>query len=400
MTRRERMRDRHGDATGRARGPRSRRTTRGGGWRRVSTGAPVAAPLLLVIVAAGTSARAQDGDAHVRARLVVERGPGAERCLDAARLAAGVERRLARDVFAETDPVDVTVTARLTRDGARFVAALTMTVERGEVAGTRTLVAERSDCRQLDDSLTLVTALLVDLPRRDIVLRLPPLASAGRERGGAPGAVDVAEPSAVRPSSGVQGAPPPSRRPRSPRRELHFDVHASAVAAGGVLPSTGVAGQLDLGVGWRALRVALGAGLFGVQREPIVAATSMSGEAAGRAARFRLLFLLPRLEFLPVRDRTVRVAVGAHCWLGLLGGAGVGFTEDAAAQDWLVAPGAHVRTTFVVLRPLVVALDAGLSVGAVRPEFGYLRADGAAVGVFRPAVVVPWVGLGVGVSME
>lgn len=116
---------------------------------------------LLFAMSALTSARANAEDAP-SARLEVS-SPAESGCIDAPRLASQVEARLGRSAF--SDEARLLLKVSLVPRGPRgWEARLELLNTRGERFGEREIVTESQACHELDSSLVLVTALLVDSP--------------------------------------------------------------------------------------------------------------------------------------------------------------------------------------------------------------------------------------------
>ncbi len=120
-------------------------------------------------------------DASPAVRLVWTRGPGADACIDGADLAGRVTATLGRPVVAAEDG-DVAGDGR-----ARLVGEVTpfgrgwVAVVQVRGAGTpplrREVTLDAADCRQLDEALVLVVALMADSAQPSAPrLRLPPRA--------------------------------------------------------------------------------------------------------------------------------------------------------------------------------------------------------------------------------
>src|SRR5512138_2090315 len=103
------------------------------------------------------AARAQESPA---ARLEVTSAPGSG-CVDAQALGAQVEVRLGRSVFQGDARLLVRVTLQ-PKTPRGWIARLELLNTRGELFGAREIATEAEACRELDSSLALVTALLVD----------------------------------------------------------------------------------------------------------------------------------------------------------------------------------------------------------------------------------------------
>lgn len=108
--------------------------------------------------------------APITARLEWDAGTG---CPTSDMLARATELRLNRPVFV-TDRADVTVRGRVRIDDAGHVRAeLELLRSDGDIVGTRELATTSSDCAALGDALPLIVALMVDLPRDHVSLRIP-----------------------------------------------------------------------------------------------------------------------------------------------------------------------------------------------------------------------------------
>lgn len=90
------------------------------------------------------------------------RGPGAERCIDAADLRASVESRLHRRVFVARDVAPIVIDAHIARAASGWHVAIAVRDEAGASIGARELDDPSPDCRSVDETLVLVIALIVD----------------------------------------------------------------------------------------------------------------------------------------------------------------------------------------------------------------------------------------------
>lgn len=163
------------------------------------------------------------------ATLTLEKGPGAERCVEAPELERAVEARLGRRVFGVRTPADLDVRLALERPRAgEWRGELRLLDDAGNELGQREIVTKAKDCSALDASLALVVALLVDAPPN-----LPP------ERTNAP------VPSAPSAEPAPPPPPPPPRKntaiqlPRdtyAPREPWRFNAAIAASGAAGIAP--------------------------------------------------------------------------------------------------------------------------------------------------------------------
>jgi hypothetical protein len=121
-------------------------------------------PLFSLLIASASlfSAHAARAQASPAARLEVTSAPGSD-CLDAQDLGAQVEARLGRPVFQGDARLLVRVSLQ-PKAPRGWVARLELLNTRGELFGAREIATEAQRCRELDSSLALVTALLVDSP--------------------------------------------------------------------------------------------------------------------------------------------------------------------------------------------------------------------------------------------
>jgi Outer membrane protein beta-barrel domain len=150
---------------------------------------------------------------------------GAEPCIASRDLATGVERSLKRRVFVSAARADRYVEGRVgPRLGGGWTAAVQIADAKGRILGTRELMSDGPNCRDLDDAITLSVALMIDSN-----LSVPP--ADPLESAPSAAAVDAVTPDAASPSQpdksdpwGAPAAPPPaparaSSGPRGPGEE-------------------------------------------------------------------------------------------------------------------------------------------------------------------------------------
>lgn len=292
--------------------------------------------------------------------LSVERGPGAEACMDEAKLARGVERRLKRRVFVSADQADLRFRVAFEARGDQIEARIELSNRDGTPRGTRSLVTT-GHCSKLDDSLALSVALLVDEPPEP---EPPP-------------------PHAASPAPAAAPAPPPPRvleipaDVAAPREPWHLGVIAAAKGAWGLLP--GVRPGAMLGV--RVLPPKLPSLLL--QGEAFWPATAERDAQSG--ARFRLvrggLAVCPELS--AGTRASVGICVGQQ--VGWISADGYGFDHDAkqGRLTYAFVAGGEARLRLFTPVSLRGALAAELPV--VRDRFA--SAGRNAKELFRPAFV-------------
>ena len=96
------------------------------------------------------------------------RTPSGSNCIAAEELSAAVEARLGRTLFAAKGRADVHVTGSITEADGKWLVRMTLTSAQGEPMGERELESESRDCSALDDSLALVLAVMLDIPKTRI----------------------------------------------------------------------------------------------------------------------------------------------------------------------------------------------------------------------------------------
>jgi hypothetical protein len=299
-------------------------------------------------------------EAAMLAVLSVERGPGAEACVDQARLARSVERRLKRRVFVSEAEADLRFRVSFVATGEQVEARIELSNRDGTPRGTRSLVTT-GHCSKLDDSLALSVALLVDEPPEPEPVVTP-----------APEAPAVATPAPAPPK------PRPIEIPSevvAPREPWHVGVIASGKGSWGVLPDIRPAFLLGL----RLVPARFPAIIL--QGEAYWPADAERDAASG--ARFRLL--RAGLALCPELASGARASVGvcAGQQVGWLTAEGYGFDHDAKQQrlqySFTLAGEARLR----LFSPVSLRGAAGLEVPVTRDRF--TSAGRNAQQLFRPA---------------
>lgn len=298
--------------------------------------------------------------------LSVEHGPGADGCMDEARLTRSVERRLKRRVFVSEARADLRFRVRFRATGEQIEARIELSNRDGTSRGTRLLVTT-GHCSKLDDSLALSMALLVDSP---------PEPEPQPEPGPSAEPDGSAPPSKLRPTRAPSTIeiPPEVAAPREP---WHVAALASARASWGVLPSIRPALLLGLRVMPPRFPSVV---LYGEAYWP---ANAERDDVSG--ARFRLLragiSLCP--ELASGGRTSLGVCIGQT--LGWLSAEGYGFDRDAKQQrlqySFTLAGEARLR----LFSPVSLRGAAGVELPLVRDRFA--SAGRNAQELFRPALL-------------
>jgi hypothetical protein len=243
-----------------------------------------------------------------RARLVYERGAGAQGCPNEADLRKSVAERLGYDPFpAAAGPGDPVVRVSVERRAGELTAELVLSGADGAVKGRRTLSSRASTCGELASSLAMSISIALD----PASLTAPP----------APEPAEVPPPAET---AEERSAPPPPPPP-SP---LAWQAAAGAGAALGEAPAVGPTFLLSLGMRLRAVSVDLEG------RADLPAGTSVEGGSVSSSTAW--MTLVPCLRW----------SVVGVCALGSAGviraqGAGVSgssFTAAAGVRGLVQVP--------------------------------------------------------------
>ena len=184
------------------------------------------------------------GVAGVSSRLIYGRPPDVRDCPDEAALRRAVAERLGYDPFVAQ--ARTTVVAEVFRDGGILKARAHWMGEDGITRGSRELVSDGNDCKELVSALALAVSIALD-----------PIASTGApppspevavpvDAGSAPGSDDVdpaptpisVTPVAHESRSAAADAPPPRRRD-APQHAWGLAVGARGFVQTGLLPAAG-----------------------------------------------------------------------------------------------------------------------------------------------------------------
>lgn len=314
-------------------------------------------------------------EASLLVALSVDRGPGAEGCLDAARLSRSVERRLRRHVFAPAASAQLVLKVTFERHGSEVEARIQLASVEGAPLGTRSLVTS-SHCSALDDSLALSVALLVDQP--DHAAATAPASETAGPAAKAPPASP--RPEVPAPPRAPEVAPTPIVIPpevAAPREPWHADFGIAA------------------GLGWGNLPGVIGALAAYVRLTPRqFFPTLLEGEGywpasaerdAVSGARLRLLRLGLAVCPLHTRGERLSAALCAGQKLGWLRAEGYGFDHDREERrlTFALSTGGEARLRLVA--PVSIRGYLGLEVPLVRDAF--ISAGRNPARVFEPSPV-------------
>lgn len=308
----------------------------------------------------------------VRAELDWQGGPSGSNCIDADALRRAVEARLGRELFAPKGQGDVRVTGAITEGDGKWLVRITLTSTPGDAMGERELESESRDCSALDDSLALVLAVMLDIPKT----RIP---------------APARQPSAVEPAA-EQRTPPPAPPPPTsklrvpkdtpPRRpRWHFEVGLAGLGAYGLLP--------DVTFGLRG-HVAVKPPEFwkvGVDLATYASVDETLGAAeAGASFSPKELGIFVCPLDLPLAAFTLEGCLAQH--VGTLRVQGFGFDANEEQTRPYVNLGAAFAASLGIVEPLSVRLGIDAQTPLLRETFRYGDQDGQEPSLFRMAPVL------------
>ncbi|HEX4340640.1 MAG TPA: hypothetical protein VH062_32250 [Polyangiaceae bacterium] len=312
--------------------------------------------LLFALASAPRPARAAQS---ASAKLVWERAPGAESCIDRERLEESIERRWRRHVFV-ADGEDFVVEGHVSRGASgEWAASLALRSADGTNLGERQLVTRAPSCVDLDDSLVLALGIMLDLNRQKT-------------------GDDVGHPAAalgIRPANTVP---------------LHVVPFAGAAASAGALPG--------LALGFRAGVALLPPAFMRVQLSGSVYAAENVSSARPGARMFGWAAELAAFPF-SASGGPLRADFGAGVRLTELYARGLGLYRTESPSEALPSLGPRVELSLRIAGPL--ALDVGLGVDAAlsRYRFVYRDSSGGVVSVYETAPFFGEIGVGLAVLL-
>ncbi len=277
-----------------------------------------------------------------------------------------VEAQLRREVFAPRAGADLVVSGSVEPLEAGFRARIALSDASGAAVGERTLVAETGSCSTLDDSLSLVLSLMLDVPKEELEHPAP--------------RPDAARPRAVTP---LVVAPPRAGAADPWAAELTL----GAVASAGLLPGAGVAlaaeGALD----------PPGFPLFEVE-----AARFFRAETTGDPGGVHLDLATVGVVLCPLGGAIGRLRLHACIGqrVGSLAATGFGFTRTADSRHLVLDALAAARASLTLVGPLTLRASAAVELPLARDRFYFRTPEGAEHDLFRMAPVAATGQLGLG----
>jgi hypothetical protein len=307
------------------------------------------------------AARAE-GEPPVTASFDWKRGPGADSCIDADTLGREVERRLARPVLVPKRSADLVIDGTLSRGSPGWHAKLVLRRADGTALGRRDLTTLAEDCSSLDESLALVVALMVDIPRSDI------------------------EPAEPAPVAKPRGVVVPAET-YAPRRPWHFDVAVLPVVAVGIAPKPVPGGRVLLSLTPPSFA------RFELEASGYLSARA-DAEREGAGSDFQAATV--GVFVCPLALGGLSLCGGQV--LARLAAAGFGFDQSFQQSRLAAAVGVRGRLELPLVGPLSLRAGLGADGFVWRDRFFYTRADGSKSQLFRVAPLVGSAEVGFGLS--
>jgi hypothetical protein len=308
--------------------------------------------LVLLIAFAWASSQAI-ADAPAPHVLRWTRAPGAEACTDSHALRARVAARLGRDVFIDDDQQAISIEGHVRPSERGWQVAISVRGPDAELIGQRELEEPSADCRELDDALALMIALIVD---PDAAMRAP-----------AP-----PQPKAEPPPPPPPSLRPPIRAPSPPSEPWRFTAAASFVVGASLLPGANAGAALHAAIDAPSL-------------PPIVVRGSLwpSDQQRNGERGAQLWLVTGGLSICP---RVWRFALCGGVELGRMAGDGFGFDRSQHSASFV----SYVTLEPNLVVPITPRIDLLASIGAwfplVRPRFVFEQ-NGQDIELYQPSLV-------------
>jgi hypothetical protein len=316
---------------------------------------------------------ADEGEPPVLAALAYD---PKETCIAREKLASMVETRLQRKIFVEPSKADVVVELALERKTEHWSATLTLRSSAGVWFGARELQSEAEDCSGLDESLALVVALAIDVPKDELP---PPPAAAAKPP--------------ERPKPRPLRLPPPVERarPSEPAKPWEVAPRVGLAMSAGILPNVSPGARATLRLSppdfWNT---ELGATIW-------KNADETSGDRGSH-----LSFISAEIAICPVKfgPRSVPMRACLNQTIGRLSAEGFGFSENRERRRFFYMWGLGLRAAWRIAEPVRLHLGVDAAIPATRDDFFYTDASGRSVGVYRVSPIVGVAELGVELGLR
>jgi hypothetical protein len=270
-------------------------------------------------------------------------------------LATAIARRIGRPLE-PIDQADLVIEGRTESTATGIVVTITARDAHGAILGQRVLTGADLDCRELDESVELIVAMIID----------------ANDRGSTP------PPTEVRTETRV----PPPTLPETRRRRLAFGV--SVLASAGKFPewNAGISAGAAMSIGGAGAVVELG--LWRPARAEQEMIGSTLHVAAVAAAVCPAVGSRPRW--------TVSVCLGVQG--GALVARGFGFADNRRDVALLVDITSHVTVDLALWESWLLRPAVGGSLPLIRPEIAFETSSGTTAVLYQPDPVAALIQLG------
>lgn len=294
---------------------------------------------------------------------------GADACIGTRDLAVKVEEILKRPAIVSPSESDRSIEGRVEKTGDRFTATIIDASASGEEKGRRVLTSKGADCRELDEPMALVIALMID----------PDALAAPRDPPGGPDPKVQPDPKVVVIEKTKTVVVPKVIPP--PLHDYRIEGYLGAVTSVGVTPLSGgfIAGAF------------LDPSFFGAFEVNGVVTTSGNDVTSTISARFwkfeGAAYFCPLAAIAP--DRGGSIFQGALCaggQAGFVSASGEGLTDASTELEPLVNVAARGRLG-AWFYPVSVTIGATLGVPLLRETYAYDGASGAPSTFFESAPI-------------
>jgi hypothetical protein len=321
----------------------------------------------------------------VSARLVWQRSPGAESCIDAAALEAAVNRRWQRQVFVEGQSADLVVDGKIERSGRdTWSASIEMRRADGQSLGTRELVTHGARCSTLDEPVALALGIMLDVSRRRVEEERAASGAAATEDAELVSGPSIAipeKPAATPAPVAAQGTPAP------PPRRWHFEPFAAVEGFAGILPGFDLGGRFGVSITPpERIRVELSGSVY-------ADADASTGRPSARFDGWAAELAVYPFAF---SHAALRADVGAGIRLVQVHANGLGLDQNGNAAEVVVGLGPRVGLAWRVVGPLELVGGLGADISLSRYRFLYRTAAGGAASVYETGLFSAEMFLGLG----
>ncbi len=292
------------------------------------------------------------------------RASGGTECSSEGSLAAAVEQRLARRLFVPKAEADLLVAVSFGQTSREWFADIDLFAAHGRHLGHRRITSATQACAGLDDSLALVVALMVDLTKEDVAAR--------------------ATPTLPLPPTRTTEVRVPAQPEESNAWSAVLTIGASATL--GQLPKLGLglwlATELRSKISW-SLELAM-------QALPPV---TIDDGALGQAT-FSYYGTEMGACWFGSRRATSELQLCAGPQVGIERAVGIGYASNRNAQVTSFGSFLKAQSTWWPAPRFGLRLGLGATAPLVRDQFYATRADGSQNPLFKPAMIVPFLNVG------